>query len=33
VWDSALTDHETAGTFGERVGKKLLTVAKFIGLK
>lgn len=33
VWDEATSDHTTAGTFGEKVGKKLLTVAKFIGLK
>lgn len=32
VWDEPLTGHDTAGTFGEWVQKKLLTVAKFIGL-
>lgn len=33
VWDEATASHTTAGTFGEMVGKKLLTLAKFIGLK
>lgn len=33
VWDEDVADHSTAGTFGEKVGKKLLTLAKFIGLK
>ena len=33
VWDADVADHLTAGTFGERIGKKLLTLAKFIGLK
>jgi hypothetical protein len=33
VWDEATAVHTTAGTFGEMVGKKLLTLAKFIGLK
>ena len=33
VWDEDVADHDTMGTFGERVGKKLLTLAKFIGLK
>ena len=33
VWDEDLSDHITAGTFGRQMGKKLLTVAKFIGLK
>ena len=32
VWDSPTSSHETAGTFGKLVGK-LLTVAKFLGLK
>lgn len=32
VWDEAISGHTTAGTFGEWVQKKLLTVAKFIGL-
>ena len=32
-WSSPITGNTTAGTFGELVGKKLLTVAKFLGLK
>jgi hypothetical protein len=32
VWDANLTSHTTAGTFGAFV-QKLLTVAKFLGLK
>ena len=32
-WSSLVTENTTAGTFGELVGKKLLTVAKFLGLK
>ncbi len=33
VWDETTAGHTTAGTFGNHVGKKLLSVAKFIGLK
>lgn len=33
IWDEPTADHTTAGTFGEKVGKKLLTLAKFVGLK
>ena len=33
VWGADTADHTTAGTFGEKVGKKLLTLAKYIGLK
>jgi len=33
IWDVQTSDHTTAGTFGELVGKKVLTVAKFLGLK
>ena len=33
VWDRLLSDHTTAGTFGAWVGKKLLSVTKFLGLK
>lgn len=33
VWDEALSGHTTAGSFGAQVGGKLLTVAKFLGLK
>jgi len=32
-WSSLITGNTNAGTFGELVGKKLLTVAKFLGLK
>ena len=32
-WASLITGNTNAGTFGELVGKKLLTVAKFLGLK
>jgi hypothetical protein len=33
VWDEPTADHTIAGSFGEKVGQKLLTLAKFIGLK
>jgi len=32
-WSSAVTGNTDPGTFGELVGKKMLTVAKFLGLK
>lgn len=32
-WSTYITGNTTAGTFGELVGKKLLTIAKFLGLK
>jgi len=32
-WGSLITGNTAAGTFGELVGKKLLTIAKFLGLK
>ena len=32
-WGSPIAGNTDAGTFGELVGKKLLTVAKFLGLK
>ncbi|MES2966648.1 MAG: hypothetical protein V4668_02585 [Patescibacteria group bacterium] len=32
-WDSPVAGSTAEGTFGELVGKKLLTVAKFLGLK
>ncbi len=32
-WGSPVAGNMDAGTFGELVGKKLLTVAKFLGLK
>lgn len=33
VWDKTLSEHDAPGTFGEKISKKLLTVAKLIGLK
>lgn len=33
VWEELLSAHTTASTFGKQVGSKLLTVAKFLGLK
>jgi len=33
VWDEAVADHVASGSFGGFAQKKLLTVAKFIGLK
>ncbi len=32
-WSTSIVGNTGAGTFGELVGKKLLTVAKFLGLK
>lgn len=32
-WGTPIAGNTNAGTFGELVGKKLLTVAKFLGLK
>jgi len=32
-WSTTVTGNTDAGTFGELVGKKLLTIAKFLGLK
>jgi hypothetical protein len=32
-WSSPIAGNTDAGTFGELVGKKLLTIAKFLGLK
>ncbi len=32
-WGTSITGNTDPGTFGELVGKKLLTVAKFLGLK
>ena len=32
-WSTQITGNTDAGTFGELVGKKLLTIAKFLGLK
>lgn len=32
-WATSITGNTNPGTFGELVGKKLLTVAKFLGLK
>jgi len=33
VWDELTSAHTTSGTFGDQVGSKLLTIAKFLGLK
>ena len=33
VWDSLLSAHQVVGSFGEYVGKKLLSIGKFLGLK
>lgn len=33
VWDEPTSAHATAGTFGEKVSKFLLTTGKFLGLK
>ena len=33
VWDEPVADHTSAGSFGEWVRNKLLTVSKFIGLQ
>ncbi len=32
-WSTTISGNTDAGTFGELVGKKLLTIAKFLGLK
>ena len=32
-WSTSVTGNTGTGTFGELVGKKLLTIAKFLGLK
>lgn len=32
VWDAIIDDHTTSGSAGEFVKKKLLTVAKFLGI-
>jgi hypothetical protein len=33
VWNKLVAEHVEIGTFGERIGKKLLTSGKFIALK
>jgi hypothetical protein len=33
VWDKLVADHEASGSFGQQVGKKLLTTGKFVALK
>lgn len=33
VWNSLVANFTTSGSFGEFIGKKLLTVVKFLGLK
>lgn len=33
IWDALLSAHTSAGSFGEWIGRKLLSVSKFLGLK
>lgn len=33
VWSALVSAYQTAGSFGQLVGRKLLTISKFIGLK
>ena len=33
VWDKDISENETSGTFGEMLGKKVITLAKYLGLK
>lgn len=33
VWDEQISGHTAAGTFGNYVSRKLLSVAKFLALK
>ncbi len=33
IWNAPTAGHSTSGTFGEAVARKMLTVAKFLGLK
>lgn len=33
VWGAQTVDHNQSGTFGDKIGKKLLTTAKYLGLK
>ena len=33
VWEAPTADYDTAGSFGEHVGSKLLTIAKWLGLR
>lgn len=33
VWDKLVADHQTDGTIGHHITKKLLTTGKFVGLK
>lgn len=33
VWDALLVNHNDSGSFGEYIAKKLLTTARFLGLK
>lgn len=33
VWDASRASHTTSGTFGDYVGRKLLSITKFLGLK
>jgi len=33
VWDKLTTDHEAENTFGQKLGRKVLTTSKFVALK
>lgn len=33
VWDAAIGDYLTSGSFGELIGQKILTLSKFLGLR
>ena len=33
VWDKLVADHEAVGSFGQKVGRKILTTSKFVALK
>ncbi len=33
IWDESTSGHITSGTFGEKIGKKLLSLGQFLGLK
>lgn len=33
IWNEPTSSHATPGTFGDKIGKQMLTIAKFLGLK
>jgi len=33
IWDKQVSEHVAQGSFGQLIGKKLLTLASYIGLK